>query len=100
MRMLLGLRGQLLLSGLLAASCSSAYADRVAMPQPPGPRIAIAVANEKIRAPYDVQVVREDGETLPTYGLKDRFYVQGNSNERYTIGVTNPTPNRVEAVVT
>jgi hypothetical protein len=84
---------------LFAAACSSAYADRVTVPQPMAPRIAIAVADAKVRAPYDVQVISEDGETLPTYALKDRFYVQGDANERYTIRVTNPTANRVEAVV-
>ncbi|MBA3393897.1 MAG: hypothetical protein H0T89_14710 [Deltaproteobacteria bacterium] len=62
-------------------------------------RIAIGIAPAQLRAPYDVQVIRESGETLPTYGLKNRFYVQGNANERYVIRVTNPTPNRVEAVV-
>lgn len=86
---------------IFATACSSAYADRVALaPQTPGPRTALAIAPEKMRAPYDVQVVTEDGETAPTYALKDRFYVQGNLNERYTIRVTNPTARRVEAVVT
>jgi hypothetical protein len=90
----------LLASLLLGSACSSsAYADQVAVPMTPGPRIAIAIANDKVRAPYDVQVIRENGETAPTYALKDRFYVAGNANERYTIHVTNPTANRVEAVV-
>jgi hypothetical protein len=90
----------LLASLLFAGACSSsAYADQVSAPQLPGPRIAIGVANEKVRAPYDVQVIRENGETLPTYAMKDRFYVQGNASERYTIRITNPTANRVEAVV-
>ncbi len=92
-----------LASLLFAAACSSAYADL--NPGPPGqqiaaPRTALAIANAKVRAPYDVQVIREDGSTEPTYAFKDRFYVQGSSSERYTIRVTNPTPNRVEAVVT
>jgi len=86
---------------LFATACSgSAYADQPVGPQPPGPQIAIGIAPEKTRAPYDVQVVTEDGDTAPTYTLKDRFYVQGNLNERYTIRVTNPTARRVEAVVT
>jgi hypothetical protein len=91
----------LLASLLLASACSSASADRVAVPRPMiGPRTALAIAPVASRAPYDVQVVREDGESVPTYQLKDRFYVQGNSGERYTVRVTNPTANRVEAVVT
>jgi hypothetical protein len=93
----------LLFSTLLsaaAAACSSAYADQqVATPQAPGPRTALAIAPDKIRAPYDVQVIRENGEVLPTYGLKGRFYVQGNANDRYVLRVTNPTDRRVEAVV-
>jgi hypothetical protein len=88
---------------LFSTACSSAYADQVAVPQRVaaiGPRTALAIAPEKTRAPYDVQVITENGETAPTFALKDRFYVQGNLNQRYTIRVTNPTARRVEAVVT
>jgi hypothetical protein len=84
---------------LLSVACSSAYADQVAIPQPPDPRIAIAIAPDRTRAPYDVQVITESGEVAPTYALRDRFYVQGTANERYTIKVKNPTGHRVEAVV-
>ncbi|CAN5519835.1 hypothetical protein BH11MYX1_BH11MYX1_16270 [soil metagenome] len=91
----------LLAALLFATACGSAYAD-----QPMGPggyaagtQIAIDVAPAKVRAPYDVQVVKESGETLPTYASHDRFYVQGNSGERYTIKISNPTGHRVEAVV-
>jgi hypothetical protein len=89
----------LLVAPFLLGACSSAYADRVAVPAPIAPQIALDTAPAKLRAPYDVQVVRENGETAPTYALKDRFYVQGNAGERYTIRVSNPTPRRVEAVV-
>ena len=90
----------LMASLLFAAGCSVAAADQLAAPPTgTGPRTALAIAPAKIRAPYDVQIIRENGETLPTFSLKDRFYVQGNANERYTIRVTNPTPNRIEAVV-
>ena len=91
--------GRSLLFALACAACSSAYADRVAVPAAPGPRIALAIAGEKTRAPYDVQVITEDGETAPTYALKGRFYVQGSDNSRYIIRVTNPAGRRVEAVV-
>lgn len=100
MRKLFGLF--LLAAGLAASvSCSvPAHADQPMGPQfPPGSQIAIAIAPAKVRAPYDVQVIRDGGDTLPTYGHKDRFYVQGNAGERYVIRVTNPTANRVEAVV-
>jgi hypothetical protein len=92
-RMLLG-------SLLFAAACSAAHADQPYGPQPPpGTAIAIGIAPAKIRAPYDVQVIREGGDVLPTYAAKDRFYVQGNAGDRYIVKVTNPTARRVEAVV-
>jgi hypothetical protein len=84
---------------LVAGGCSSAIADQIAAPQPVGPRTALAIAPAKIRAPYDVQVVAENGETAPTYALRDRFYVMGMMGARYTIRITNPTARRVEAVV-
>jgi hypothetical protein len=85
-------------SVLFAAGCSVATADQLAAPA--GPRTALAIAPVKVRAPYDVQVLRDDGKVLPTYAHKDRFYVQGNDSERYVIRITNPTARRVEAVVT
>jgi hypothetical protein len=89
----------LLASLLFTAACSSsAYADQARVAQV-GPRIALAVSPDKVRAPYNVEVISEAGETAPTYAFKGRYYVQGNDNERYTIRVTNPTGNRVEAVV-
>jgi hypothetical protein len=100
MRKLFGLF--LLAAGIAAAvSCSvPAHADQQTGPQlPSGSQIAIGIAPAKVRAPYDVQVIREGGDALPTYGQKDRFYVQGNAGDRYIIRVTNPTASRVEAVV-
>jgi hypothetical protein len=86
---------------LFSTACGSAYADQPRGPGggPPGTQIAIDVAPAKVRSPYDVQVIKEDGETLPTYPSRDRFYVQGNAGERYTIKISNPTGHRVEAVV-
>ena len=93
------LLASLLLSA--TAACSAAHADQPFGPAPAsGTAIAIGIADAKVRAPYDVQVIRENGKTLPTYGHRDRFYVQGNAGERYIIRVTNPTARRVEAVVT
>jgi hypothetical protein len=43
--------------------------------------------------------MRENGESLPTYPFRDRYYVQGNNGERYTIRIVNPTAHRIEAVV-
>src|SRR5665647_2213708 len=97
------LLGPSLASLLMVAGCSQpVYADRIAVPVTSptgGSQIAISVAPEKVRAPYDVQVIREGGDTAPTYAHRGRFYVAGNSGERYTIRITNPTANRIEAVV-
>jgi hypothetical protein len=92
------MRMKMLMASLLfAGGCSVAAADQLASPT--GPRTALAIAPAKVRAPYDVQILRESGDVLPTYAFKDRFYVQGNANERYIIRILNPTPNRIEAVV-
>lgn len=95
--MLRTLLASLLLTTAAAGCTATAQADQVAAPS--SSRIAIAVAAAKVRAPYDVQILRENGDQLPTHALKDRFYVQGNDGERYTIRITNPTPRRVEAVI-
>src|SRR5690349_3174796 len=88
-----------LLFAASAAACSSAYADQIYGPSMPPAHIALGIAAPRVRAPYDVQIMREDGETLPTYAFRDRFYVQGAVNERYIIRITNPTARRIEAVV-
>src|SRR5574337_910384 len=57
---------------LCAAGCSQAYADQpIAGPSLPQARIALDVAPAKVRAPYDVQVIRENGETAPTYAFRE-----------------------------
>ncbi|HSS01274.1 MAG TPA: hypothetical protein VLM79_29650 [Kofleriaceae bacterium] len=89
----------LIASTLLAAACSTALADRPAIAVPPS-RIALGIAPPRIRAPYDVQIIRENGETLPTYQQHGRYYVQGNVSDRYMIRIANPTDRRIEAVVT
>src|SRR5262245_21051798 len=91
------LLGAALITGL---GCGSAYADRIARPAPRGTPLALAVAPAKVRAPYDVTVLREDGEALETYAKGGRYYVLGDDGDRYLIRVTSPTANRVEAVVT
>ncbi|HEY4238766.1 MAG TPA: hypothetical protein VGM88_03090 [Kofleriaceae bacterium] len=96
------MRRSLFAALLFSAACSAAYADQPAQfspGAPPGARIALDIAPARIRAPYDIQVLRESGEVLPTFGQRDRYYVEGAIGERYTIRVTNPTPRRVEAVV-
>lgn len=93
-------RRTLFASLLLSAACSAAYADQpVTGPALPRSSIALSVAPTRLRAPYEVQILRDDGELLPTYAFRDRFYIEGSANERYIIRITNPTPRRIEAVV-
>jgi hypothetical protein len=92
-------RRSLLASLLLSAACSAAYADQPVGPALRPAHVALAIAPARLRAPYDVQVLRGDGEALPTYAQRERFYVLGNAGERYVIRITNPTPRRIEAVV-
>ena len=47
---------------LFSAACSAAYADQpVAGPALPPSHIALGIAPAKVRAPYDVQIMRENG---------------------------------------
>jgi hypothetical protein len=92
-------RRTILDSLVLAALCSTAYADRPITAPVPTPHIALGVAPPRLRAPYDVQVLRGDGLALPTYALGGRYYVEGSEDERYVIRITNPTAHRIEAVV-
>jgi len=75
------------------AACSSAYADRAAPPSPP-------VAVSPARSPFDVEILDDGDVPLRTYQHRGRFYVLGEHGDRYVIRVTNPTPNRIEAVIT
>lgn len=85
----------------LSAACSAAYADQPAPRRiaAVSPRTALALAPERIRAPYDVSLVSEHGSPLSTFAHNGRYYVLGDAGERYTIRVSNPTARRIEAVV-
>ena len=91
----------LLAALLFATACGSAYADQVAASDHnPGPQIAIDVAPAKIRAPYDVQIIREDGETLADLRGARSVLRRGHSPASATrFEISNPTGHRVEAVV-
>ena len=92
----------LALSFVSTTACSAAYADQ---PSPrhqlavAAPRTALALAPERVRAPYDVSLIADDGSTLSTYAQNGRYYVMGDAGDRYIIRISNPTPRRVEAVV-
>jgi hypothetical protein len=85
-----------------AAACTAAYADQPSARQRlafSSPRTALALAPERVRAPFDVSLLGEDGAALATFAKNGRYYVLGDAGERYTIRITNPTPRRIEAVI-
>lgn len=85
-------------AALFAGACGAAYADRVAVPAP-RPLVPIAVAPDAVRSPYAVEIVGDGGDVMDTFFHKNRYYVRGASNRAYAIRITNPTAQRVEAVI-
>lgn len=83
------------LAALSAAACSSMYATRDA----PGHKPIEQVPRPVSTSPYQVDLISERGTPLETYSRGGRFYVLGNSGERYSIRVSNPTSRRIEAVI-
>jgi hypothetical protein len=74
---------------LATAACNnSAYAERTG-----------ALASPPAASPYSIEILDEMGLPITTYHHRGRAYVLGHSGERYVVRVTNPTPRRVEAVI-
>jgi len=85
----------LLLSAAAAAACGPAYADRIVETSKP----VLVVAPEAVKAPYELEIMDKQGRAVTTHALDGRFYVEGSAGQRYIIRVTNPTNQRVEAIV-
>jgi hypothetical protein len=90
----------LVLGGLTACASGSALADAPAgrcfpgaIAQSPFPRCPPSVASPRI------EVVDESGSLLPSYLQDGRVFVQGETGSRYLVRIVNPSPRRVEAVV-
>jgi hypothetical protein len=73
----------LVVFAVLGFAAGDARADRIAMREPT----------------YSLELVGDDGMTLPTFRRGNRSYVLGDRGDRYTIRITNPTARRIEAVV-
>jgi hypothetical protein len=72
---------------LATAACNNnAFAER-ALVAPPA------------ASPYSFEILDEMGLPVTTYHHRGRAYILGHSGERYIVRVTNPTPRRVEAVI-
>lgn len=72
-------------------------ASQVLTPSPPHP-IAVPVPVPRA-GPYRVRIVGASTRELPTFYHDGRNYVFGAAGDRYAIVLSNPTPQRVEAVV-
>ena len=84
------------LAGLTACSLGPAYAD-----PPNGPSFAHAVPQRRpapIATPR-MELVDDATQPLPTFAHQGRRFVLGETGARYLIRIVNPTPARVEAVV-
>lgn len=81
------------LSLILLVACSSLAGDPLAMAHPSHGH------SHQAPAPYHLDIVGEHGNSLPTWQHRGRTYVLGDPGERYSIRVTNPTAQRIEAVV-
>lgn len=68
-------------------------------PSPRSPVAARPVYLPPPAGPYRVRVVDENHHDLPRFWSGGRSYVLGTVGARYAIVVANPTPRRVEAVV-
>jgi hypothetical protein len=80
---------------LATVACTSLGPSALA--DPPDPRSS-PYAPPVLSVPR-VEVVDDDMRTLPTFMHTGRRFVLGSVGERYSIRVVNPTPVRVEAVV-
>ncbi len=84
------------LAGLTACSFGPAYAD------PPSEASLVQAAPQRRPAPAPsprMELVDDAMQPLPTFAQKGRRFVLGGTGDRYFIRIVNPTPVRVEAVV-
>jgi hypothetical protein len=86
----------LVLAALLLGACSQAYGTdhRTSAPMV----VAGGAPTAADSSPYGVEILGEDGRPLATFEKDGRYYVLGDSGDRYLIHVTNPTDHRVEVV--
>lgn len=86
------MRTLLVCLGLAAAGCHSAGMDDMAFE-------TVAAPAATPDSPYEIELIDGSGTPLPTFAHDGRFYVLGQVGQRYSIRVRNPTPHRVEAVI-
>jgi hypothetical protein len=96
----MGLAGALT-AGIVAVALGVGLGTRAARAEPHA-RVteSRAIRPAPLRAPYGVGLEDENGQRLRTFQHQAKTYVLGHLGERYAVRITNPTDQRVEAVVT
>jgi hypothetical protein len=84
----------LVLIGLTACSLGPAYAD-----PPSGPSLAQPQRRPAPMPVPRIELVDDAMQPLPVFAHQGRRYVLGATDSRYLVRIVNPTPVRVEAVV-
>ncbi|WP_428264395.1 hypothetical protein [Haliangium sp.] len=80
---------------LLLSACSTAHADRV----PPAASSLGSPLTTAAESPYSVDIIDESGFPQRLHQHRGRTYVLGQAGSRYIIRVGNPTPRRIEVVL-
>jgi hypothetical protein len=88
----------LVCAGLTACGSNSALADSAGGRCFPAGQGPAAMCPPAVAGPR-VEAVDEAGASLPTYFQGGRAFVEGDIGSRYLLRIVNPTPRRVEAVI-
>jgi hypothetical protein len=86
---------------VLSSACASSYAEpnRPSYGESSGRARSWTDATPVPYSPYGIELLTGDFRALPTFHRGAKTYVMGFIGDRYRIRITNPTPRRVEAVV-
>jgi hypothetical protein len=84
---------------LATAACSTLDPSARAETPPPAPLRETAESRAMPAPTPRVEVVDDEGRTLPTFAQAGRHFLLGDIGERYRLHIVNPTASRVEAVV-
>jgi len=87
----------------LAAAAITAFAPPASADAPPRPRVLpppqVVESRPVVNVLPRVEITDDGMQPLPTFAQGGRRFVLGAVGERYVIHIVNPTPARVEAVV-
>jgi hypothetical protein len=87
-------------AAVAACTLTSAYAETpFASPPPQTPALRPPIFRPVPGPVPRMEVVTDGGEGLPVFAHEGRQFLLGSAGDRYTIRLVNPTPTRIEAVV-